>query len=35
MHVPGWTASDTGSLLSPPDYMSLAGPWNNGVDPAG
>jgi hypothetical protein len=35
MHVPGWTAGDKGSLLSPPDYMSLAGPWKNGVDPAG
>lgn len=35
MQVPGWAAGDKGSLLSPPDYMSLAGPWKNGVDPAG
>lgn len=35
MQVPGWTAGDKGSKLSPPEYMSLAGPWKNGVDPAG
>lgn len=33
-HVQGWKAGDTGSLLYPPDYMKLAGPWINGVDPA-
>jgi predicted dehydrogenase len=35
MQVPGWKAGDTGSVLKPPAYMSLAGPWANGVDPAG
>ncbi|MFN4261170.1 MAG: Gfo/Idh/MocA family protein [Gemmataceae bacterium] len=30
----GWQAGDTGSLLEPPDYMKLAGPWINGKDPA-
>lgn len=34
-HVPGWHAGDTGSLLRPADYMSLAGPWVGGKDPAG
>jgi len=33
-HVPGWKAGDTGSLLQPPAYMSLAGPWIDGKDPA-
>jgi hypothetical protein len=33
--VPGWKAGDKGSKLSPPEYMNLAGPWKNGVDPAG
>ena len=32
--VPGWKAGDTGSLLQPPDYMKLAGPWIDGKDPA-
>jgi predicted dehydrogenase len=26
-HVPGWTAGDAGSVLYPPDYQKLAGPW--------
>jgi predicted dehydrogenase len=30
----GWTAGDAGSLLEPPDYQKLAGPWTNGKDPA-
>lgn len=30
----GWTAGDTGSVLNPPEYMKLAGPWVNGKDPA-
>jgi hypothetical protein len=34
-HIPGWRAGDHGSLLEEPDYMSLAGPWVNGQDPAG
>jgi len=33
-HIPGWTAGDTGSVLTPEDYQSLEGPWINGVDPA-
>ena len=33
--VMGWKAGDTGSLLSPPDYQKLEGPWVNGQDPAG
>ena len=33
-HIPGWTAGDTGSLLTEKDYMSLAGPWVDGKDPA-
>jgi predicted dehydrogenase len=32
--VPGWKAGDKGSKLVPPEYMNLAGPWKNGVDPA-
>jgi len=32
--VLGWRAGDTGSLLEPPDYQKLAGPWINGKDPA-
>ncbi|MCS6852298.1 MAG: Gfo/Idh/MocA family oxidoreductase [Gemmataceae bacterium] len=31
----GWMAGDTGSLLEPPEYQKLAGPWINGKDPAG
>jgi predicted dehydrogenase len=30
----GWDAGEKGSLLEPPDYMKLAGPWRNGQDPA-
>jgi hypothetical protein len=26
-HVPGWKAGDAGSLLVPPEYQKLAGPW--------
>jgi predicted dehydrogenase len=33
-HVKGWHAGDKGSLLEPPDYQKLAGPWVNGKDPA-
>ena len=32
-HVPGWKAGDTGSLLYPPQYQKLAGPWINGNPP--
>jgi predicted dehydrogenase len=34
-HVPGWHAGDTGSTLKPESYMTLAGPWVGGKDPAG
>ncbi|HMP08117.1 MAG TPA: gfo/Idh/MocA family oxidoreductase, partial [Lacipirellulaceae bacterium] len=34
LHVPGWHAGDTGSLLQPRNYQQLAGPWVDGVDPA-
>jgi predicted dehydrogenase len=34
-HVPGWHAGDTGSTLKPEPYMTLAGPWVGGKDPAG
>ena len=34
-HVPGWHAGDTGSTLRPEAYMTLAGPWVGGKDPAG
>ena len=33
-HINGWTAGDKGSLLDPPDYQKLEGPWINGKDPA-
>lgn len=33
MHVPGWKAGDTGSLLEDPAYMALAGPWIDGKPP--
>jgi predicted dehydrogenase len=32
--VIGWKAGDTGSLLEPPAYQKLAGPWIDGKDPA-
>ncbi len=35
MQVPGWKAGDTGSTLQSPEYMSLGGPWKNGVPPEG
>ena len=31
----GWRGGETGMTLRPPEYMSLAGPWSGGVDPAG
>jgi predicted dehydrogenase len=30
----GWKGNLKGSLLHPPEYMKLAGPWANGEDPA-
>jgi predicted dehydrogenase len=32
--VIGWKAGDTGSLLEPPEYQKLGGPWTDGKDPA-
>ena len=32
-HVPGWHAGDTGSVMYPPEYQKLAGPWINGKPP--
>ena len=32
--VIGWRGGDAGSVIVPPDYMKLAGPWHNGKDPA-
>ncbi len=33
-HIPGWTGGDKGSVLYPPAYQKLAGPWVDGKDPA-
>jgi hypothetical protein len=30
----GWHGGDSGSVLVPPDYQKLEGPWVNGQDPA-
>jgi hypothetical protein len=30
----GWKAGDAGSMLEPPEYQKLAGPWVDGKDPA-
>jgi predicted dehydrogenase len=30
----GWTGGNRGSVLEPPEYQRLAGPWTNGQDPA-
>lgn len=32
-HVPGWHAGDSGSVLYPPEYQQLAGPWVDGRPP--
>ncbi len=32
-HVPGWEAGDRGSVLHPPEYQRLAGPWVDGRPP--
>jgi predicted dehydrogenase len=34
-HTMGWHADDKGSLLQPPEYQKLEGPWVDGQDPAG
>jgi hypothetical protein len=31
----GWQGGDKGSVVVPPDYQKLEGPWVNGQDPAG
>jgi hypothetical protein len=31
----GWAGEDKGSLLTPPAYQKLEGPWVGGKDPAG
>ena len=33
--IQGWEAGDKGSLLTPPAYQKLEGPWVDGKDPAG
>lgn len=32
--VIGWRGEDSGSVVAPPEYQKLAGPWTNGRDPA-
>jgi predicted dehydrogenase len=32
--VLGWTGGDSGSVVVPPDYQKLEGPWIDGKDPA-
>jgi len=31
----GWEGGDAGSVVVPPDYQKLGGPWTSGQDPAG
>ena len=33
-HIMGWTGGERGSLLEPPAYQKLEGPWVDGKDPA-
>lgn len=33
--IQGWTGGDKGSLLTPPGYQKLEGPWTGDKDPAG
>jgi hypothetical protein len=33
VHTAGWKAGDHGSLLQPPEYMKLGGPWVDGKPP--
>jgi predicted dehydrogenase len=33
--IMGWTGGETGSVVVPPEYQKLAGPWVDGKDPAG
>jgi predicted dehydrogenase len=32
-HVAGWHAGDSGSVMTPFEYQTLAGPWKNGLPP--
>jgi predicted dehydrogenase len=32
--IKSWVAGETGSLLHPPEYQKLGGPWKDGRDPA-
>ena len=32
--IMGWAGGDSGSVVIPPSYQKLAGPWINGKDPA-
>ena len=34
-NIPNWKGGDAGGKLYPREYQKLAGPWINGVDPAG
>jgi predicted dehydrogenase len=33
--IMGWEGGDAGSVVIPPEYQKLGGPWVNGKDPAG
>jgi hypothetical protein len=33
-HIHGWKGGDTGSVVVPPPYQKLEGPWVDGKDPA-
>jgi predicted dehydrogenase len=33
-HIIGWQGGDSGSVLQPPEYQKLEGPWVNDKDPA-
>ena len=33
--IAGWKGGDTGSVVEPPPYQKLGGPWVDGKDPAG
>ena len=32
--ITGWQGGDSGSVVAPPEYQKLGGPWVNGRDPA-
>jgi predicted dehydrogenase len=33
--IQGWTGGDSGSIVIPPEYQKLEGPWIDGKDPSG